>query len=388
MIITRLKLKNWRNFRSVDINLRERVYIIGPNASGKSNLLDTLRFLRDIASQKGGGLQKAVADRGKMTKLRSLHARRDPEIIIEVELAESADSDPKWLYVLGLKSEGHGLRRPVVSQEIVKDLEAGKTLLSRPDSEDKKDSERLTQTHLEQINANKAFREIADFFSSVTYLHLVPQLLKYSEQLGGFRLENDPFGQAFLERIAKSSEKTRVSRLKRIEEALKVCVPNMRELKFIQDPITGKPHLEALYEHWRPDAGWQREDQFSDGTLRLLGIMWSLLEGDSLLLLEEPELSLNEEIVRNVPGLIWKMQKSTKKQKRQVFVTTHSHALLSEKSLDAREIIWLEPTDDGTKVHELSERDKKLIESGYSVADIVLPKVKPSKIDQMSLFNL
>jgi hypothetical protein len=30
---------------------------------GKSNLLDALRFLRDVSKSKGGGLQQAVADR-------------------------------------------------------------------------------------------------------------------------------------------------------------------------------------------------------------------------------------------------------------------------------------------------------------------------------------
>jgi len=82
MIISRLKLKNWRNFKRVDVHLRERVYVIGPNASGKSNLLDVLRFLRDVAKPEGGGLQRAVKDRGGLTKLRCLLARKDPEVKI------------------------------------------------------------------------------------------------------------------------------------------------------------------------------------------------------------------------------------------------------------------------------------------------------------------
>ena len=84
--MTRLKLKNWRNFKQIDIALRDRVYLIGPNASGKSNLLDVFRFLRDIAKPSGGGLQKAVKDRQGITKLRCLQARTDPEVAIEQEL--------------------------------------------------------------------------------------------------------------------------------------------------------------------------------------------------------------------------------------------------------------------------------------------------------------
>ncbi|MDX9708529.1 MAG: AAA family ATPase [Trichloromonas sp.] len=386
MLITRLKLKNWRNFKNIDIHLRERVYVIGANASGKSNLLDVLRFLRDVSKAEGGGLQKAVKDRGGMTKLRCLLARKDPEIAIEVEVSERIDTPPTWRYSLGFRSEGKGAQRVLVSKERVENLATGKLLLNRPDPSDEKDKDLLTQTHLEQINTNKEFRGMADFFANVTYLHLVPQLLKHADQLGGYRLEDDPFGQAFLERIAKMPEKTQQSRLKKIENVLRICVPNMKNLRFKRDETKGTPHLEALYEHWRPDAGWQREDQFSDGTLRLLGIMWSLLEGDSLLLLEEPELSLNEDIVRQIHQLLWGMQRQAK-YRRQVFVTTHSEALLQDKSIDAREVIRLEPTKDGTLAHETAEDDLKLITAGYTVAEVLLPKARPGKLDQLHLFK-
>lgn len=386
MLITRLALKNWRNFKKIDVHLRDRVYVIGPNASGKSNLLDVLRFLRDISKPEGGGLQKAVKDRGGMTKLRCLLARKDPEIEILVEISERFDASPIWKYTLGFRSEGKGAQRVVVSRERVENLASGKLLLNRPNKADESDKDLLTQTHLEQINTNKEFRELADFFANVTYLHLVPQLLKHADQLGGYRLEDDPFGQAFLERIAKKPEKTQQSRLKKIEDVLKICVPNMRNLRFKRDEINGTPHLEALYEHWRPDAGWQREDQFSDGTLRLLGIMWSLLEGDSLLLLEEPELSLNEDIVRRIHQLLWRMQRQAK-FRRQVFVTTHSEALLEDKSIDAGEVIRLEPTKDGTLAHETSPADRDLITAGYTIAEVLLPKAKPAKVEQLNLFK-
>ena len=386
MLITRLKLKNWLNFRKVDVALRERVYVIGPNAAGKSNLLEVLRFLRDVAKPEGGGLQKGVKDRGGITKLRSLLARRDPEISIEVELAERVDAEPVWRYCLAFRSEGKGQQRLLISKEKVEHLPTGKIICDRPDKLDEADMDRLTQTYLEQINTNREFRDVADFFASITYLHLVPQLLKHVDQLGGYRMENDPFGQSFLERIAKTPERTRLARLGKIEGVLKVCVPNMKNLRFDRDTITGSPHLEAMYAHWRPDAGWQRESQFSDGTLRLLGIMWSLLDGDSLLLLEEPELSLNEDIVRRIPPLIWRIQRHAK-YRRQVFITTHSEALLADKGIDPRDVIRLEPTQDGTKVIESTEADRALIKAGYSVGEAMLPKAKPAELDQLSLFT-
>ena len=384
MFITRLRLKNWRNFVQVDVPLRERVYLIGANASGKSNLLDALRFLRDIAKPDGGGFQKAVKDRGGVPKIRCLAARRDPKVMIEIELADSPDAPPVWRYRLEFRSEGKGLQRAMVSAEQVENFNT-RFSLSRPTTDDLGDADRMTQTALQQTGGNKEFRDIADFFSSLTYLHLVPQLLKHAEQMGGYRMPSDPFGQGFLERVAATPTKTRDARLRKIEVALRACVPNMRKLSFEKDE-QGKPHLQALYEHWRPDAGFQREEQFSDGTLRLLGIMWSLLDGDSLLLLEEPELSLNEDVVRQIPGLIWKMQRKAK-HRRQVLISTHSKAMLSDKGIDPREVLRLEPGANGTQVVGASDIDQQLVQAGYTVADVMLPKTSPAGIEQLALFE-
>jgi predicted ATPase len=384
MLITQIRLKNWRNFVSVDVPLRERVYLIGANASGKSNFLDALRFLRDVAKPDGGGFQKAVKDRGGVPKIRCLAARRDPMVMIEVELAEAAGQAATWRYRLEFRSEGKGLQRALVEAERIENLRTGYRNY-RPSDDDRRDPERLTQTSLEQISENREFREIADFLSTITYLHLVPQLLKYAEQMGGYRLESDPFGQGFLERVSGTPKKTRDARLRKIEVALKACVPNMRDLQFELDE-KGKPHLQALYEHWRPDAGVQREEQFSDGTLRMLGIMWSLLDGDTLLLLEEPELSLNEAVIRQIPALIWKTQRRAR-HRRQVLISTHSEALLSDRGIDPHEVLRLQPGGNGTQVIPASDQEAQLVASGYSVAEVMLPRVRPSSIEQLELFE-
>lgn len=380
MIVSRLIVKNWRNFPKVDVPLRERQFIVGPNAAGKSNLLDIFRFLRDIASTEGGGLQKAVKDRGGVSKLRSLAARRDPEIVIEVHLSDSPDDCPTWRYRLGIEQETRGKRQTYLTHERI--WHQDKMILDRPDDDDRSDRDRLTQTYLEQINANQAFRDVAQFFQSITYLHLVPQLLRFADSIQGRVLENDPFGQGFLERIAKSTDKARQSRLSRVEHALKGAVPQLQQLQFVRDGVTGRPHLQALYSHWRPNAGWQREDQFSDGTLRLIGLLWSLLEGESLLLLEEPELSLNTGIVSQLAPLIYKMQRV---RRRQVLVSTHSEALLDEQGIDAREVVVLTPETEGTKAELASDilEIRELLKSGITVGTAVLPRTKPEHADQI-----
>ena len=384
MLVTRLILKNWRNFRDADVPMRDRTYLIGANASGKSNFLDAFRFLRDISKPAGGGLQKAVEDRGGITKLRCLHARSDPEVRIEVHLSEDADdAQPTWRYLLGFKSEGKGAHRLLVSKEQV--WHNGTEILTRPEPGDKVDLARLTQTHLEQIQTNARFRDVADFFGEVTYLHLVPQLLKFGDRIGGNRLENDPFGQGFLERIAKCTKKTRDARLTKIEKALALAVPRFKQLQFAQDESTGRPHLEALYEHHRPRAGWQREEQFSDGTLRLIGLLWTLLDGESLLLLEEPELSLHNAIVEQIPRMIQHIQRSTKRR-RQMIISSHSEAMLGNPGIDGRGVLVLEPGAEGTHIRILDDGENSSLKAGLSVAEVVLPKTRPVAAEQLGLW--
>jgi len=384
MQITRVNLKNWRNFRSLDAPLRDVTYILGPNASGKSNFLDVFRFLRDVSKPTGGGLQAAIIARGGISKLRCLHARRDPEVCIDIELSDSpGDVSPDWRYVLGFKPEGKGAQRILISREEV--WQKGEKIFSRPDEHDRVDDVLLTQTRLEQIAANAKFRGLAEFFGSITYLHLVPQLLKFSEHMGGRILENDPFGQGFLDRISKTTERTRTARLNKISEALTLAVPQFKELRFVKDE-SGHPHLEARYAHYRPNAGWQSEEHFSDGTLRLLGLLWAFLDSSSMLLLEEPEISLNDAVVREIPLIIHRLQRN-KKQRRQIIISTHSEALLSNQGIDGRGVILLETTADGSTARTLEADEKSALDAGLSVAEVVLPKTRPEFVGQLGFWE-
>lgn len=52
---TRLEPENWMKFRAVDVELQQRVLRVGPNASGKSTLLDAFQFPREVQAQLATG---------------------------------------------------------------------------------------------------------------------------------------------------------------------------------------------------------------------------------------------------------------------------------------------------------------------------------------------
>lgn len=374
---TRLYLENWRNFLKVDIELQRRVFLVGPNASGKSNLLDVFRFLHDIASV-GGGFQQAVKNRAGVSAIRCLAARRAPDVIIRVEMA--AENDHRTAsYELRFAQDK--LRRPVIKSECV--IKDGTVLLSRPQSVDEQDPERLTQTYLEQVNVNRDFRDINEFFGSVRYLHIVPQLVREPERSVG--RSNDPYGGDFLEQISKTHEKTQKARLKRIQDALEVAVPQFTQIELYRDE-KGTPHVRGKYSHWRPRGAWQREDQFSDGTLRLMGLLWAVLDGSGPLLLEEPELSLHPEVVRATPQMFARIQRRTG---RQIILSTHSADLLRDDGIGLDETLLFIPGKEGTEIKPCSSfgEIKILLDSGMSLAEAVIPLTKPDKAEQLPLFG-
>ena len=372
-----IRLRNWKNFQSTELDVQNRVFLVGPNASGKSNFLDALRFLRDLAVP-GGGFQQAVSRRGGVSAIRCLAARRYPDVEISFTV-QLGDDELTWDYELAFNQDKQ--RRPEIRRETVK--HGNELLLKRPDDEDRKDPDRLIQTYLEQVNVNRSFRVLATCLTLIRYLHIVPQLIRDPDRSIG--RSNDPFGGDFLEQVIKTPEKTQSKRHGKIKEALKVAVPQLDDIQIKRDS-RGTPHLRGKYAHWRPQGAWQEEDQFSDGTLRLIGLLWVAIEGKGPLLLEEPKLSLHPEIIHYLPQMFARVSRSTG---RQIFISTHSPDLLRDGGIGLNEVILLKPETEGTRMitADSVQNIRQLLEGGMSIADVVVPNTRPDKADQLPLFG-
>lgn len=272
-------------------------------------------------------MQAAVESRGGFSALRCLQARRNPSV--EIDVSVGIDENPElWHYLLNVNVQNRE-KFPTVTKETV--WHNGSLIQSR-DRSDKDDALEFSQTLMEQVGSNKEFRELTEFFSSCRYLHVVPQIVRDRARA---RAEGeDPYGGDLLRRMKEMSKKKRDPRLRRISEALKIAVPQFGEIE-LKDDGDGVPHLYASYVHWRPNAFKQPESAFSDGTLRLIGLLWSIAEEGGPLLLEEPELSLNDAVVSQLPRMFSRMQKLSA---RQVIVTTHSSALLDGPDIGLNEV--------------------------------------------------
>lgn len=368
---TRIRLENCRNFREVSVDLQGRVFLVGPNASGKSNFLDVFRFLRDIVKE---GLQHAVSRRGGFSRLRSLGASlADSEISVSVSIGTD-DQPDLWQYEIRFAE--HRQWRTIVTAERVH--RAGEVLLNRPEQDDVQDTQRLTQTALEQVSMNKDFREISDFLSTVFYLHVVPQLVREPERSSGE--EADPYGGDFLEQVANVPEDVRAERLRWVTGAVRAAVPQLVELD-VQRDSRGMAHLLGRYQ---PGGPWQTEAEFSDGTLRLIGLLWAhFVQPSGPLILEEPELGLHPEVVRRLPHVFARMHSRTGQQ---ILLSTHAPEILRDEGIGLDEVLLLLPGASGTEVRPAGSFQEvaDLLEGGLSLAEAVLPWTRPEGVEQIA----
>ncbi|MFQ3591021.1 MAG: AAA family ATPase, partial [Chloracidobacterium sp.] len=174
------------------------------------------------------------------------------------------------------------------------------------------------------------------------------------------------------------------ARLRRIQEALQVAVPQLTSIELWRD-AHGTPHLRGKYRHWRPQGAWQQEEQFSDGTLRLMGLLWVALDRTGPLLLEEPELSLHPGITRFLPQILARAQR---RAGRQIFLSTHSPDLLCDEGIGLDEVALIQPGPAGADVSLAASHSDivRLLEGGLSLADAVMPRTTPPDAQQLALF--
>jgi predicted ATPase len=175
MLLTLLEVQNWRNFRKATVAFQPRTFIVGPNASGKSNLLDALRFLRDVAAE-DGGLQRAVKRRGGFGAIRTLFAH-GPDSSVEL-LLEATVAGETWQYGLNLQKDEDD--RAYVRAELIN--RNSQPLFERNGSTESREARR--QTRLQQALDGPEKVPFLEGLRSIRYAHLAPELLRTTKLHG------------------------------------------------------------------------------------------------------------------------------------------------------------------------------------------------------------
>src|SRR6266849_10026572 len=102
-MITRLQIRNFKSVRELDLQLGPINVLVGPNMSGKSNILDVLRFLHDVFFPQAGseGVKYAIAQRGGANEI-FWRGGDEKLITIILEATDHAQASTKYRYELQL----------------------------------------------------------------------------------------------------------------------------------------------------------------------------------------------------------------------------------------------------------------------------------------------
>jgi predicted ATPase len=351
MKLTNVQIRHYKSLADINVSLHPNVtVVVGPNAVGKSNFVDALRFLRDAAKD---DLDHAIVSRGGLTRIRQNSAGRPFNVGLSIEALQTFDESPdqKADYSLEIASTSGGNYRvesenATCFQEMPYRNEQGgysTGLLMSGFSRDKsgdileKNVTPTTRHHfgdVEQIALGRPTGEF-EFGNWGGDLHSYIRRWKFSalypitlRQLTtpdtDASLREDGSNWASVIRAAKRTAKGRKT-LERINEMMQVVLPDFLEVTV----STVGSYLVPKFKFGPSQTDFREFDpvQLSDGTLRIFGILLSLYQSPTptLMIVEEPEQTVH-------PGVLSMLAEAFKEvsEVTQVIVTTHSPQLIDQ----------------------------------------------------------
>jgi len=354
-MLTRIQVKGYKSFRSVEINLKPFTTIVGPNNAGKSNLFDLLGLISRVAQKP---LEQAfAAHRGDAIESFYL-AKPDQNPCIEVTLdldlrgmRHPYDSSkevpfPYVRYQLAIESDPtHVLL--TIKNEKLEDInpekrkrrknpfleiaqENGEQFLKVVPERGGKprqfplDSQRSVMTVIDDVEFYPTLCAVQQSFASWRFFHFDPQALREPSPLMNIH-QIEPNGRGlsgFLDTLSRTDEK----RFRAIEWAICTAIPEVEQIDLVE---TGDRRRLIVLR--------QRENRnhtarvISDGTLRFLALAALAYAADppALVCLEEPENGVHPWRLDFIVKLLRGIARERENEPRaQVLVNSHSPYLV------------------------------------------------------------
>lgn len=380
VFINRVVLRNYKSIGNCDVRLGPRIYLVGENGSGKSNFLDALHLVRDALS---GSLDNALNERGGLSEVRRRSSGHPNHFGIRVEFSLKSGQNGHYAFNVGaLKERGYEVQaEECVIEGIGKGpyfkIDRGKVQATSEATFPSVTSDRLA---LVAASGLTAFRPVFDGLTAMGFYNLNPKLMRELQKPQEGRLlkpagENIASVIGHLERVAKDQ-------LSIVQEYLQTVVPMvhgverkqvgpMETLEFRQE-MTGAKHP------WRFLA-----QNMSDGTLRALGILIALFQGNrdyspTLVGIEEPETALHPAASAALREALTRASEQT-----QIIVTSHSPDLLDDIGLSADSFLAVVSEGGETRIAPLDEASRETMRQQlFSAGELLrLNQLAPDRED-------
>ena len=331
--ITKVMLRNYKSIGYFEVSLGKLTYLVGANGSGKSNFLDALHLVRDALS---GSLDNALNERGGLSEVRRRSSGHPTRFGIRLEFSLATTGQPGYYAFTIAALAGRGYE--VLTEKCVIQG-AGKGTFFQIDRGRLQGSSEgifpsVTADRLALVVASglTAFRPVFDAFTHMGFYNLNPKLMRELQKPQEGRLlkpvgENIASVIGHLERLAPD-------RLALVQQYLQTVAPMVHGVE--RKPVGPMETLEFRQDMVGAKHPWRFLAQnMSDGTLRALGVLAALFQGNrdyspTLVGIEEPETALHPAASAALREALTRASEET-----QVIVTSHSPDLLDDMNLSA-----------------------------------------------------
>ena len=385
-----LKSAHIRHYKSLDNALIEFsnpiTVLVGPNAVGKSNIVDCLRFVRDAVA---ADLEHAVSSRGGIGRVRQYSKTKPFKVTVKLDLEqEFTDSPPRSaLYEFTIESktgsnytvdseravyfEDHRGDRALKKEEFTRD-KSGAVHVSNDDRPQKVPSDRLALGQGQGL-ATPAAWAIYMFIRNWRYSALYPNLLREPTSPDKDKvLTEDGRNWASVIKALRRTVRGKAA-LDRVYEAMKSVIPAFEDVAV---STVGS----YLVPRFRFTLGAHETVEFdpvqlSDGTLRIFGILLALYQvpPPKLLVIEEPEQTVHPGVLGVLADAFREAAEST-----QIIVTTHSPHFIDHFEPEQIRVVTLE--DGLTKVSRVKNTQLEAVKrrlmsmQDFMLAEGLLPE--------------
>ncbi len=364
-MLKQLILENWKSFRYAELPLDPLTVLIGTNASGKSNVVEALEFLKRIAQ--GTNIDAALAGDKTLPSIRGGvdWAARKPETQFTLKvLVAGEDDQTDYLYVIGIQTipEVKIIEKDIKTQiNHVNNNDREKFELSslptsveplHPKNGLKKEEVYISPTQFKELLQNisssatpridpeQFVKEILKFspknqqiknfvdsvIDNILIINPIPSTMREYSQLSD-TLESDASNIAGVLAALPDAKKAE------IESTLSAYLQDLPEgdIQKVWAEKVGRFGTDAMLycqEEWKPGNITEIDARsMSDGTLRFLAILTALLtrpEG-SQIVIEEIDNGLHPSRAQLFVRIL---REIGSKRKIDILLTTHNPALL------------------------------------------------------------
>lgn len=354
--ITRLRVKNYRSLADVDLTLEPLTVFVGLNGAGKSNLMDVLRFVRDVMT---GRLERAIDERGGMSALRRWSPKGRPyNVSIDLDL-QGENWRAEYGFELGSErrgefrvrreicrvvyrqeihsyqiTDGKWIRQPSIKPAVL-DLISQEALLPQEELRENVQEEfrkKVMEVPERELFLSRAalllgdivYTEVWNTLRNMGFYAVFPNILREATRPDNpYPLRDDAQNLSSTLRALRREHPEAFNRILRF---LQIAIPGVEDVNVRQ---IGGRLIAQIYHRQRSEGGRERAAfdlaQEADGTLRILALLTALFQEPprSLVGIEEPELNIHPGALTVLRDAIYLASKRT-----QILITTHSPDLL------------------------------------------------------------